>query len=126
MPCSVLIIFAWTPPHFWALALYRKHEYARAGVPMLPVTHGERFTRLHVVLYTLLLAAICLLPFASGMSGAIYLMSALALNGLFVAYAVRLYVNYSDGLARRTFRYSIVYLSCLFAALLIDHYWRIG
>jgi protoheme IX farnesyltransferase len=121
-----LIIFAWTPPHFWALALYRKHEYARAGVPMLPVTHGERFTRLYVVLYTLLLAAICLLPFASGMSGAIYLVSALALNGVFVVYAVRLYVNYSDGLARRTFRYSIVYLSCLFAALLVDHYWRIG
>jgi protoheme IX farnesyltransferase len=121
-----LIIFAWTPPHFWVLALYRKHEYARAGVPMLPVTHGERFTRLYVVLYTLLLAAICLLPFASGMSGAIYLVSALVLNGVFVAYAVRLYVNYSDGLARRTFRYSIVYLSCLFAALLVDHYWRFG
>ena len=119
-----LIIFAWTPPHFWALALYRRNEYARAGVPMLPVTHGERFTRLYVVLYTVLLAAICLLPFASGMSGAIYLISALALNGLFVAYAVRLYVDYSDGLARRTFRYSIVYLSCLFAALLVDHYWR--
>jgi protoheme IX farnesyltransferase len=121
-----LIIFAWTPPHFWALALYRRKEYARAGVPMLPVTHGERFTRLYVVLYTLLLAAICLLPFASGMSGAIYLASALVLNGVFVAYAVRLYVNYSDGLARRTFRYSIVYLSCLFAALLVDHYWRFG
>jgi len=121
-----LIIFAWTPPHFWALALYRRNEYARAGVPMLPVTHGERFTRLYVVLYTLLLAAICLLPFASGMSGAIYLVSALVLNGVFVAYAVRLYVNYSDGLARRTFRYSIVYLSCLFAALLVDHYWRFG
>ena len=119
-----LIIFAWTPPHFWALALYRRNEYARAGVPMLPVTHGERFTSLYVVLYTLLLAAICLLPFASGMSGAIYLISALALNGVFVAYAVRLYVNYSDGLARRTFRYSILYLSCLFAALLVDHYWR--
>jgi heme o synthase len=121
-----LIIFAWTPPHFWALALYRRNEYARAGVPMLPVTHGERFTRLYVVLYTLLLAAICLLPFASGMSGAIYLVSALVLNGFFVAYAVRLYANYSDGLARRTFRYSIVYLSCLFAALLVDHYWRFG
>ncbi len=121
-----LIIFAWTPPHFWALALYRRNEYARAGVPMLPVTHGERFTRLYVVLYALLLAAICLLPFASGMSGAIYLVSALVLNGVFVAYAVRLYVNYSDGLARRTFRYSIVYLSCLFAALLVDHYWRFG
>jgi protoheme IX farnesyltransferase len=121
-----LIIFAWTPPHFWALALYRKHEYARAGVPMLPVTHGERFTRLYVLLYTLLLAAICLLPFASGMSGTIYLISALALNGVFIAYAVGIYVNYSDRLARRTFRYSIVYLSCLFAALLVDHYWRFG
>jgi protoheme IX farnesyltransferase len=121
-----LIIFAWTPPHFWALALYRKHEYARAGVPMLPVTHGDRFTRLHVLLYAGLLAAICLLPFASGMSGAIYLISALALNGVFLAYAVGIYVNYSDRLARRTFRYSIVYLSCLFAALLVDHYWRFG
>ena len=120
-----LIIFAWTPPHFWALALYRRHEYARAGVPMLPVTHGDRFTRLHVLLYTLLLAAICLLPFASGMSGMIYLISALALNGAFITYAVRLYRNYSDALARRTFRYSIVYLSCIFAALLIDHYVRI-
>jgi len=121
-----LIIFAWTPPHFWALALYRKHEYARAGVPMLPVTHGDFFTRLHVLLYTVLLAAICLLPFASGMSGTIYLVSALALNGVFLAYAVGIYVNYSDRLARRTFRYSIVYLSCLFAALLVDHYWRFG
>src|SRR6202158_3161325 len=121
-----LIIFAWTPPHFWALALYRRNEYARAGVPMVPVTHGERFTRLYVVLYTLLLGAICLLPFADGMSGAIYLVSALVLNGVFVAYAVGIYVNYSDRLARRTFRYSIVYLSCLFAALLVDHYWRIG
>jgi len=121
-----LIIFAWTPPHFWALALYRKHDYARAGVPMLPVTHGDRFTRIHVLLYTVLLTAICLLPFASGMSGTIYLVSALALNGVFLAYAVGIYVNYSDRLARRTFRYSIVYLSCLFAALLVDHYWRFG
>jgi protoheme IX farnesyltransferase len=121
-----LIVFAWTPPHFWALALYRKHEYARAGVPMLPVTHGDHFTRLHVLLYTVLLAAISLLPFASGMSGTIYLVSALALNGVFLAYAVGIYVNYSDRLARRTFRYSIVYLSCLFAALLVDHYWRFG
>jgi protoheme IX farnesyltransferase len=121
-----LIIFAWTPPHFWALALYRKQDYARVGVPMLPVTHGDRFTRLSVLLYTMLLTAICLLPFVSGMSGAIYLISALALNGAFLAYAVRLYVSYSDRLARRTFRYSIVYLSCLFAALLIDHYWRFG
>ena len=121
-----LIIFAWTPPHFWALALYRRHEYAGAGVPMLPVTHGERYTRLHVLLYTALLAAICLLPYASGMSGAIYLVSAFALNAVFLVYAVGIYVNYSDRLARRTFRYSIVYLSCLFAALLVDHYWRFG
>jgi len=121
-----LIIFAWTPPHFWALALYRRLDYARAGVPMLPVTHGERYTRLHVLLYTMLLAAICLLPFASGMSGTIYLVSALALNAVFLTYAVGIYVNYSDRLARRTFRYSIVYLACLFAALLVDHYWRLG
>jgi len=121
-----LIIFTWTPPHFWALALYRRDEYARAGVPMLPVTHGERFTRLHVLLYTLLLAAVCLLPFASGMCGTIYLIFALALNGIFISYAGRLYANYSDRLARRTFRYSIVYLFCLFAALLVDHYWRLG
>ena len=119
-----LIIFAWTPPHFWALALYRKHEYARAGVPMLPVTHGDRFTRLHVLLYAMLLAAICLLPFASGMSGTIYLIAALALNGMFLSYACRLYLNYSDRLAYRTFRFSIVYLAGLFAALLVDHYVR--
>jgi len=93
---------------------------------MLPVTHGDRFTRLHVLLYAMLLAAICLLPFASGMSGTIYLICALALNGVFLTYAVGIYVNYSDRLARRTFRYSIVYLACLFAALLVDHYWRFG
>jgi protoheme IX farnesyltransferase len=121
-----LIIFAWTPPHFWALALYRRNEYAHAGVPMLPVTHGERFTRLHVLLYAVMLAAISLLPVATGMSGAIYLACALALNGVFVAYAVRLYVNYSNRLARRMFRYSIFYLACLFAALLIDHYVPLG
>jgi protoheme IX farnesyltransferase len=119
-----LIIFAWTPPHFWALALYRKQEYARAGVPMLPVTHGDRYTRLHVLLYTTLLAAICLLPFVSGMSGMIYLVSALALNAVFLAYAIAIYANYSDRLAKRTFRFSILYLSCLFIALLVDHYWR--
>jgi protoheme IX farnesyltransferase len=120
-----LIIFAWTPPHFWALALYRKREYARAGVPMLPVTHGDDFTRLHVLLYTLILVAVTLLPFSTGMSGLIYLASALALGGLFLWYAVNLYTAYSDELAKRTFRYSIIYLSALFAALLIDHYWRI-
>ncbi len=117
-----LIIFAWTPPHFWALALYRTEDYARAGLPMLPVTHGQRFTRLYVLLYTLVLFASALLPFAYGMSGWIYLAAALVLSGIFVAYAVRLYVGYSDALARRTFRYSIAYLALLFAALLVDHY----
>jgi protoheme IX farnesyltransferase len=117
-----LIIFAWTPPHFWALALYRTEDFARAGLPMLPVTHGQRFTRLYVLLYTLVLFASALLPFAYGMSGWIYLAAALALNGVFVGYAVRLYLSYSDSLARRTFRYSIAYLALLFAALLVDHY----
>jgi protoheme IX farnesyltransferase len=119
-----LIIFAWTPPHFWALALYRKNEYARAGVPMLPVTHGDRFTRLHVLLYTVILVAATLLPFATRMSGLIYLVAAVALGGLFLIYAVRICVAYSDALARQTFRYSILYLSLLFAALLVDHYIR--
>ena len=123
-----LIIFAWTPPHFWALALYRKDEYAKAGVPMLPVTHGEAFTKLHLLLYTLLLVAATLLPFAVGMSGWIYLTSVLVLNGYFLYFAIKLYRDYSDALARRTFTFSILYLSLLFAALLIDHYsalvWR--
>jgi heme o synthase len=117
-----LIIFAWTPPHFWALALYRTKDFANAGLPMLPVTHGHRFTRLYVLLYTLILFASALLPFAYGMSGWIYLAAALVLNGVFLAYAARLYANYSDALARRTFRYSIAYLALLFAALLVDHY----
>src|SRR6266850_2584829 len=117
-----LIIFAWTPPHFWALALYRTEEFAKAGLPMLPVTHGHRFTRLYVLLYTLILFASALLPFAYGMSGWIYLAAAVVLNGAFLGYAVRLYVSYSDALARRTFRYSIAYLAALFAALLVDHY----
>jgi protoheme IX farnesyltransferase len=117
-----LIIFAWTPPHFWSLALYRAEEYARAGLPMLPVTHGRRYTQLHVLLYTLILAACSLMPFVSGMSGWPYLAAALVLGGVFIVYAVRIYVDYSDALARRTFRYSIVYLSALFAALLVDHY----
>jgi protoheme IX farnesyltransferase len=120
-----LIIFAWTPPHFWALALYRKKEYAKAGVPMLPVTHGDRFTRLHVLLYTLILFAVSLLPFSTRMSGVIYLAAAVALGGLFLWYAIRIYTDYSDRLAHKTFRYSIVYLSALFAALLVDHYFRI-
>jgi protoheme IX farnesyltransferase len=117
-----LIIFAWTPPHFWALALYRRHEYARAGVPMLPVTHGEAFTRLHLLLYTLLLVATTLLPFASGMTGTFYLASATVLDGVFLGYAFAIWRRYSDALAKRTFRYSIFYLAMLFAALMIDHY----
>jgi protoheme IX farnesyltransferase len=117
-----LIIFAWTPPHFWALALYRKKEYARAGVPMLPVTHGDRFTRLHVLLYTVILVAVTLLPFSTRMSGLIYLVAAAGLGGLFLVYAVRICLAYSDELAKKTFRYSILYLSLLFAALLVDHY----
>jgi heme o synthase len=117
-----LIIFAWTPPHFWALALYRRDEYAKAGVPMLPVTHGERYTRRHILLYTLILFAVSLLPFSTHMGGLIYVGCAVALGGIFVAYAVRLYSRYSDRLAYATFRYSIVYLAVLFAALLADHY----
>lgn len=120
-----LIIFAWTPPHFWALALYRRAEYAKAGMPMLPVTHGEEFTRLHILLYTIILFAVALLPYGHGMSGLIYLVSTVILNIGFMAYAIGLYRNYSDALARRTFRYSILYLTLLFAALLVDHYWRI-
>jgi protoheme IX farnesyltransferase len=117
-----LIIFAWTPPHFWSLALYRAQEYGRAGLPMLPVTHGRRFTQLHVLLYTLVLVACSLLPFAYGMSGWLYLGAAAVLGGVFLAYAIRIYVDYSDAIARRTFRYSIIYLALLFAALLVDHY----
>jgi protoheme IX farnesyltransferase len=118
------LIFLWTPPHFWALSLWTSKEYARAGVPMLPVTHGDRFTRLHVLLYTVILVAATMLPFATRMSGIIYLVSAAALGGLFLIYAVRICVSYSDALARQTFRYSILYLSLLFAALLVDHYVR--
>ncbi|WP_269532827.1 heme o synthase [Chitinimonas sp. BJYL2] len=117
-----LIIFAWTPPHFWALALYRRDDYARSGLPMLPITHGETFTRLHVFLYTLLLAAVTLLPVATGMGGLIYLFSAIVLNAVFIYYAWRIWRAYTDELARTTFRFSILYLSLLFAALLIDHY----
>ncbi|HYR35609.1 MAG TPA: heme o synthase [Burkholderiales bacterium] len=117
-----LIIFLWTPPHFWSLALYRRNEYAKAGVPMLPVTHGERYTRRQVLLYTVVLFAVSLLPFCTHMSGLLYLAAALALGGVFLAYAARLYQSYSDRLAHATFRYSIVYLALLFAALLVDHY----
>ena len=117
-----LVIFAWTPPHFWSLALYRTEDYTRAGLPMLPVTHGARYTRLQVLLYTLILFGASLLPFAIGMSGWPYLLAAAVLGGIFLAHALRIYLAYSDALARRTFRYSIVYLALLFAALLVDHH----
>jgi heme o synthase len=117
-----LIIFAWTPPHFWALALYRTKEYAKVGMPMLPVTHGEAYTRLHILLYTIILVAVTLMPYGIRMSGLIYLGSAIILDAGFMAYAIGLYRKYSDELARRTFRYSILYLTLLFVALLVDHY----
>jgi protoheme IX farnesyltransferase len=117
-----LIIFLWTPPHFWALALYRAEDYRKSGLPMLPITHGGEFTRLQVLLYTLVLFAATLLPFVYGMSGWIYLLAALALGGIFILYAWRLWRDYSDLLARATFRFSIWHLSLLFAALLLDHY----
>jgi heme o synthase len=117
-----LIIFTWTPPHFWALALYRIEDYRRSGLPMLPVTHGSRFTRLNILLYTLLLVATTMLPFMIRMSGWFYLACALALGGVFLRYAWRLWRDYSDALARKTFGFSIFYLAALFGALLIDHY----
>ena len=117
-----LIIFLWTPPHFWALALYRAEDYRKSGLPMLPITHGAEFTRLQVLLYTLVLFAATLLPFVYGMSGWLYLASAVALGAVFIAYAAQLWRDYSDALARRAFRFSILYLSLLFAALLVDHY----
>ena len=118
----VLIIFVWTPPHFWALALYRREDYEKSGLPMLPNTHGEKYTLLHIVLYTLIMLAASLLPYVYGMSGLLYLLSALILGVIFLYYTIRLYYQYSDYLAKKTFRYSIWYLSLLFAILLIDHY----
>ena len=120
-----LIIFVWTPPHFWALALYRKAEYAKSGLPMLPVTHGDAFTLLHILLYTIILVAVTVIPTVMGMSGLIYLVCALLLGAGFLYYAIMLYRGYSDQLAKSTFRYSVNYLMLLFAALLIDHYFRI-
>ncbi len=117
-----LLIFVWTPPHFWALAIYRREEYSKANVPMLPVTHGVAFTRLHVLLYTILLVLISLMPFLTGMSGKFYLSGALLLGAGFMYYAIRLNLSKDDRLAIRTFVYSIYYLIGMFAALLIDHY----
>ncbi|MBU6272645.1 MAG: heme o synthase [Betaproteobacteria bacterium] len=117
-----LIIFVWTPPHFWALALYRVEDYRKSGLPMLPVTHGPEFTRLNILLYTVLLMPVSLLPFLIGMSGWPYFMAAFALSGYFLLLAWRLWRSYSDALARRTFGYSIQYLAAIFGALLLDHY----
>ncbi|MEY2994940.1 MAG: hypothetical protein RL357_1875 [Pseudomonadota bacterium] len=119
-----LIIFLWTPPHFWALALYRVEDYRQSGLPMLPVTHGSKFTRLQILLYTVVLSAACLLPFAYGMSGWLYAVVATVLSVGFMAYAWALWRNYSDSLSRKTFRFSLIHLSVLFAAFLIDHYVR--
>lgn len=121
-----LIIFAWTPPHFWALAVYRREDYANAEIPMLPNTHGPAFTRLHVLLYTILLIGVTLLPFATYMSGLIYLVGAMALNAVFLYYAVKMQFDDSDSLAYATFKYSIVYLTLLFVVLFIDHYWPLA
>ena len=117
-----LIIFLWTPPHFWALALYRVEDYRKSGLPMLPVTHGNEFTRLQILLYTIVLFAACLMPFAYGMSSWLYLAAALVLSAGFTWYGFRLWREYSDALARKTFRFSLIHLSVLFAALLLDHY----
>ena len=117
-----LIIFLWTPPHFWALALYRVEDYKKSGLPMLPVTHGNEFTRLQILLYTVVLFAACLLPFIYRMSGWLYLVSALVLSVWFFVYAWKLWKHYSDDMARKTFRFSLIHLSALFAALLVDHY----
>lgn len=118
----VLIIFVWTPPHFWALALYRVEDYRKSGLPMLPVTHGLEFTRLQILLYTVLLTAVTVLPFVIKMSGWLYLVAALILGAGFMRHAWRLYKDYSDARARKTFAYSLWYLAALFAALLFDHY----
>jgi protoheme IX farnesyltransferase len=117
-----LIIYIWTPPHFWALACYRRDDYAKAGLPMLPVTHGVEFTCLHSLLYVIMLSAASILPFTLGMSGPGYLAVTLVLDAVFLAYSLALWRNYSDALARRTFRWSIIYLTLLFAALLADHF----
>jgi protoheme IX farnesyltransferase len=117
-----LIIFLWTPPHFWALALYRVEDYRKSGLPMLPVTHGSEFTRLHILLYTFVLFAACLLPFVYGMSSWLYLAAAVGLSAAFCGYGWKLLRNYSDALARKMFRFSLIHLSALFATLLLDHY----
>ena len=120
-----LIVFVWTPPHFWALAIAKKDDYAKVGIPMLPVTHGVSLTRLFILLYTILLVLITILPYSSGMSGLIYLVAAVTLGAIFLVYAIRLRKDTGTELPMRVFRYSINYLMILFAALLVDHYFLI-
>jgi len=117
-----LIIFAWTPPHFWALAIHRREEYAKADVPMLPVTHGVEYTRLQVLLYTIIMVAVTLLPFATGMSGVVYLGGVIILNAIFLYYAIKMQSGKDESIPIKTFGYSIIYLMLLFALLLVDHY----
>jgi len=117
-----LIIFAWTPPHFWALAIYRRKEYAKVAIPMLPVTHGVEFTRWHILLYTIVLFIVSLLPFITYMSGLTYLFGAVVLGGGFLFYAIRMLTDHSDKLAMQTFSYSLTYLAAIFSFLLVDHY----
>jgi len=118
-----LIVFVWTPPHFWALAIARKEEYAKVDIPMLPVTHGEAYTRLNILLYTILLVIVTIMPYLIGMSGLIYLLAAIVLDAVFLHHAIRMYrVPGDEALPMRTFRYSISYLGFLFAAILVDHY----
>ncbi|NNE38888.1 MAG: UbiA family prenyltransferase, partial [Gammaproteobacteria bacterium] len=120
-----IIIFAWTPPHFWALAICRRDEYKKAAIPMLPVTHGVEFTRLQILYYTIIMFLASLLPFVFMMSGGMYLFGAVILGGIFLYYAIAMQRNHSDALAMKTFSYSIIYLMALFAFLLADHYLRI-
>jgi len=118
----VLIIFAWTPPHFWALAIHRKDDYAKADIPMLPVTHGDKYTRIHILLYTLIMLIVTLLPYVTKMFGPIYLLGAIILGGGFVYWAIAMLINKNPDAPMQTFRYSIVYLFALFIVMLIDHY----
>ncbi len=118
----VLIIFAWTPPHFWALAIYRKDEYAKENIPMLPVTHGVTFTKLQIVLYTLILFIVSILPYIVLMTGEIYLVSAIILNTVFLYFAVKLYLSKNESLPMKTFNFSIYYIFLIFISLLVDHY----
>ena len=117
-----LIIFAWTPPHFWALAIYRRDDYAKAAIPMLPITHGLEFTRQQILLYTVIMIVATILPYVTYMSGSIYLFGALLLDSIFLYYAVRMQFDHDDELAMRTFRYSIIYLTLLFVFFFLDHY----